>query len=157
MLRLTPEMAVVMLAWPVAMIGVLLWFKSMTLDRLRFLERENLLPRDPQRTKALVSYLSAPLALVAAACDRAVRRGAVRQPRHVAAGDRAACDHALRSDAAGRGERMRICSGSSWTCRRGRRYSSGFCSAIWHAITGGFYCIALPAAFAMLAKNMLGG
>ena len=35
----------------------------MTLWRLRFLESERLLPRDPQRAKALISYLTASLAL----------------------------------------------------------------------------------------------
>jgi hypothetical protein len=51
------------MAWPLAMIAVVYGMKRITLGRLRFLENENLLPRDPQRAKALISYLSASLAL----------------------------------------------------------------------------------------------
>ena len=49
--------------WPLSMIAVTVGLKQMTLSRLRFLENERLLPRDPQRAKALVSYLTASLAL----------------------------------------------------------------------------------------------
>ena len=49
-------------ALPLCMIAVLVGLKQMTLGRLQFLETRALLPRDPQRTKALNSYLSASLA-----------------------------------------------------------------------------------------------
>ena len=48
---------------PICVIALLVGLKSLTLWRLRFLESESLLPRDPQRSKALNSYLSASLAL----------------------------------------------------------------------------------------------
>jgi hypothetical protein len=48
---------------PICMIAVAVGLKQMTLGRLRFLESERLLPRDPQRAKALISYLTASLAL----------------------------------------------------------------------------------------------
>ena len=54
---------VAMASWPLCMIAVAVGVKQMTLEKLRFLESERLLPRDPQRAKALVSYLTAPLAL----------------------------------------------------------------------------------------------
>jgi hypothetical protein len=54
---------VALATWPLNMIAVAVGLKQMTLSRLRFLESERLLPRDPQRAKALVSYLTASLAL----------------------------------------------------------------------------------------------
>jgi len=54
---------VALAAWPLCMIAVMVGLKQMTLGRLRFLENERLLPRDPQRAKALISYLTASLAL----------------------------------------------------------------------------------------------
>ena len=54
---------VALASWPLCMIAVAVGVKQMTLGRLRFLEAERLLPRDPQRAKALVSYLTASLAL----------------------------------------------------------------------------------------------
>lgn len=56
-----PEAAALTL--PLCLIAVAVGLRQVTLGRLRFLENERLLPRDPQRAKALVSYLSAPLAL----------------------------------------------------------------------------------------------
>lgn len=50
-------------AWPLCLIAVAVGLRQVTLGRLRFLENERLLPRDPQRAKALISYLSASLAL----------------------------------------------------------------------------------------------
>jgi hypothetical protein len=50
-------------ALPLCIIAVLVGLNQMTLWRLRFLESDALLPRDPQRTKALNSYLSASIAL----------------------------------------------------------------------------------------------
>ena len=153
--RFTPKIEIILLAWPISMIGMLLWFKSVTLDRLRFLERENLLPRDPQRTKALISYLSAPLAL-----------SWVQLPALYGAFlliDRdmwplAATLHALllwmqltlvaSADAHLLWQLLDV-------SKRQARFM-GILSALWHTITGIFYCIALPAAFAALAANLVG-
>jgi hypothetical protein len=55
--------AVALVALPFSMLAIAYGLKMMTLGRLRFLERESLLPREPQRAKALTSYLSASLAL----------------------------------------------------------------------------------------------
>jgi hypothetical protein len=156
MFRFTPRMEVVMLAWAVSMIGVLLWFKSVTLDRLRFLERENLLPRDPQRTKALISYLSAPLAL--SPLHVVALYGAVQFVGRNEWG-LAITLHAIILTI----QMLLVASADAhllWQLldvSKGQARFMGFCGAIWHAITGGFYCIALPATFTMLAKNLLGG
>jgi hypothetical protein len=156
MRRFTSNDAVVALAWPVSMIGVLLWFKSVTLDRLRFLERENLLPRDPQRAKALVSYLSAPLAL------SPIQVVALYGSLRLANGENwpiAAALHAILLAL-----QMLLVAGADayllWQLidfSRAQAWLMGLVGSVMHIITGIFYCIALPAAFTMLAKNLVGG
>ena len=54
---------VALATWPLCMIAVAVGLREISFGRLRFLESERLLPRDPQRAKALISYLSASLAL----------------------------------------------------------------------------------------------
>jgi hypothetical protein len=156
MMRVTDRSDIVMLAWPISMIGVLLWFKSLTLDRLRFLERENLLPRDPQRTKALVSYLSAPLAL--SPLQLIALYGSLR----LAHGDSWPIAVALHAIILAL-QLLLISSADAhllWQLidmHKGQARLIGLMGAITHTITGIFYCVALPAAFTMLAAKLLGG
>jgi hypothetical protein len=150
----TRSPAVIPLAFPVSMIGVLLWFRTLTLDRLRFLERENLLPRDPQRTKALISYLSAPLAL---------------SPLHLLALhwsmelDRNTWPLAISIHVIILILQLLLIARADthllWQLidmHKAQALFIGYAGAIMHIITGIFYCVALPAAFTVLAKNVVG-
>ena len=140
--------------WPLCMIAVTVGLRQMTLSRLRFLESERLLPRDPQRAKALVSYLTASLALA---------------PLHVPAlyASRAAIADGFFAGAvavhvfvlllqfllASQAEAHFL-----WQLiemPKGQARMMGVVSALIRVGTALWYCVALPAMFVYIGKTLL--
>jgi hypothetical protein len=145
-----------LLAWPMCMVSMLLWFAKSTQGRLRFFESENLLPRDPQRVRALVCYLSAPLAL---SPIQFAALYASRPAMMTGAWSAAVAIHGvlllMQLLLASQAEAYVLWQVLDMPKAQARMMAVG--AATLRILSGAFYCGALPALFALIANSIVHG
>jgi hypothetical protein len=146
---------VALASWPICMIAVIVGLKQMTLARLRFLESERLLPRDPQRAKALISYLTASLALSPLQIPALyASRAAMAQGYWLGAVAVHAIVLLVQFLLASQAEAHFL-----WQLiemPKAQARLMGMISAIVRLFTSLWYCAALPAMFVFIGKTLVG-
>jgi hypothetical protein len=147
---------VALASWPLCMIAVLVGLKQMTLGRLRFLESERLLPRDPQRAKALISYLTASLALSPMQIPALyASRAAMEEGLFLGAAAIHAFVLLVQFILTSQAEAHFL-----WQLvemPKAQARMMGVASAFVRLVTALWYCVALPAMFVFIGKTLVRG
>jgi hypothetical protein len=144
---------VALAAWPFCMIAVIVGMRQMTLGRLRFLENHRLLPRDPQRAKALISYLTASLALSPLHLPALyASRPAMEQGLFIGAAAVHAVVLLVQFLLASQAEAHFL-----WQLvemPKGQARLMGVLGAVTRLLAALWYCVALPAMFVFIGKTL---